>query len=122
MYVCLSDIKPASWFKKSIKKVMKDRSKKMCAHGVSVNQRSDVCLLHIVCDFLFYGYPCSKKEYMALQCPEIYGIRPTNEDILVNVSCKFEMYIFKIAQVINELNVRIAFLYVLSIYRLYGVY
>ena len=32
-------------------------------------------------------------------------------DILVNVSCKFEMYIFKIAQVINE-NVRIAFLYV----------
>ena len=39
-------------------------------------------------------------------------------DILVNVSCKFEMYIFKIAQVINE-KVRIAFLYVLSIYRLY---
>ena len=35
-------------------------------------------------------------------------------DILVNVSCKFEMYIFKIAYVINE-NVRIAFLYVLSI-------
>ena len=36
-------------------------------------------------------------------------------DILVNVSCKFEMYIFKIAQVINE-NIHIAFLYVLSIY------
>ena len=36
-------------------------------------------------------------------------------DILVNASCKFEMYIFKIAQVINE-KVRIAFLYVLSIY------
>ena len=36
-------------------------------------------------------------------------------DILVNLSCKFEMYIFKIVQVINE-NVRIAFLYVLSIY------
>ena len=35
-------------------------------------------------------------------------------DILVEVSCKFEMYIFKIAQVINE-NLRIAFLYVLSI-------
>ena len=35
-------------------------------------------------------------------------------DIIVNVSCKFEMYIFKIAQVINE-NVRMAFLYVLSI-------
>ena len=36
-------------------------------------------------------------------------------DILVcNVSCKFDMYSFKIAQVINE-KVRIAFLYVLSI-------
>ena len=36
------------------------------------------------------------------------------KDILVYVSCKFEMYIFKIALVITE-NVRIAFLYVLSI-------
>ena len=35
-------------------------------------------------------------------------------DILVYVSCKYEMYIFKIVQVISE-NVRIAFLYVLSI-------
>ena len=35
-------------------------------------------------------------------------------DILVNVSCKFKMYILKITQVINK-NVRIAFLYVLSI-------
>ena len=37
-------------------------------------------------------------------------------DILDNVSCKFEMYTFKIAQVIS-VNVRIAFLYVLSIDR-----
>ena len=58
---------------------MKDCSKKMCGHGVSVNQINVVCLLHIVCDFLFYGYPCSKKENMALQCPESYGIRPTND-------------------------------------------
>ena len=36
-------------------------------------------------------------------------------DILVNTFCKFEMYILKIAQVINEI-VRIAFLYVLSIH------
>ena len=36
-------------------------------------------------------------------------------DILVYIYCKFEMYSFKIAQVISE-NVRIAFLYVLSIY------
>ena len=35
-------------------------------------------------------------------------------DIQVYVSCKFEMYIFEIAQVISE-KVRIAFLYVLSI-------
>ena len=36
-------------------------------------------------------------------------------DILVYVSCKFEMYNFEIAQVISE-NIRIAFLYVLSIF------
>ena len=41
-------------------------------------------------------------------------------DTLVYVSCKFEMYIFKIAQVINE-NVRISFLYVLSIYHGYKI-
>ena len=35
-------------------------------------------------------------------------------DILVYVSCKFQMYIFKTAQVTSE-NVRVAFLYVLSI-------
>ena len=35
-------------------------------------------------------------------------------DIPVDVPCKFEMYIFKVAQVISE-NVRFAFLYVLSI-------
>ena len=36
-------------------------------------------------------------------------------DMLVYVSCKFELYIFKNFQVISE-NVRIAFLYVLSIH------
>ena len=63
--------------------------------------------------FLFYGYPCSKKtwRYSAQKVMEFLKLMT---DILVNVSCKFEMYIFKIAQVINE-NVRIAFLYVLSI-------
>ena len=59
--------------------MMKGLSKKRCGHGVSVNQSSDVCYLYIVCDFLFYGYHCSKKETMALQCPESYGIRPTND-------------------------------------------
>ena len=37
-------------------------------------------------------------------------------DILAYVSCKFEMYIFEIAQGIGE-NVPIAFLYVLSIFQ-----
>ena len=36
-----------------------------------------------------------------------------NKDIPVYVSCKFEMYSFKIALVISE-NIHIAFLYVLS--------
>ena len=53
--------------------MVKDRSKKLCGHGASVNQRSEVCFLLIVCDFLFYGYPCSKKENVALPCPESYG-------------------------------------------------
>ena len=39
-------------------------------------------------------------------------------DILVYVSCKFEMCIFEIVQVIGE-NVPIAFLYVLSIHQRY---
>ena len=95
---------------------MKGRSKKMCGHGVSVNQRSDVCLLHIVCDFLFYGYPCSKKEKWRYSARKVMESGQLITDILVKVSCKFEMYIFKIAQAINE-NVRIAFLYVLSIYQ-----
>ena len=42
-----------------------------------------------------------------------FGLLVTH--ISVYVSCKFEMYIFKVAQVISE-NVRIAFLYVLSIF------
>ena len=53
--------------------MMKDRSKKMCGHGVSANQRSDVCQLRSVCGFLFYWYPCSKEENMVLQCPERGG-------------------------------------------------
>ena len=40
-------------------------------------------------------------------------------DILANVSCKFVMYIYIIAKVINK-NVRIVFLYVLSIYLIRG--
>ena len=39
-------------------------------------------------------------------------------NLLVYVSCKFDLYILKIAKVIGE-NVRIAFLYVLSIHVVY---
>ena len=52
---------------------------------------------------------------MALQCPESYGIGPIIDRHTRLCICKFELYIFKIAQVISE-NVRIAFLYVLSIH------
>ena len=44
-----------------------------------------------------------------------FGLKMT--DIPVYVSCKFEMHSFKIVLVISE-NVRIAFLYVLSIYKI----
>ena len=54
--------------------MMKDRSKKMCGHGVSVIKEA-----MFVCYFLFYGYPCSKQENMVLQCPKSDGIRPTND-------------------------------------------
>ena len=42
-------------------------------------------------------------------------------DIPVYVFCKFEMYIFKIALVISE-NLRIAFLYVLSILTILAIF
>ena len=49
-------------------------------HGVSVNQRSEDCSLHTVCDFfLFYGYPCNKRENITLQSPTSYGIRLTSD-------------------------------------------
>ena len=56
-----------------------------------------------------------RKKTWRYSAPKVMEFGQLMTDILVNVSCKFEMYIFKIAQVINE-NVRIAFLFVLSIY------
>ena len=95
--------------------MMVDRSKKMCGRGLSVNQRSDVCQLHIVGDFLFYGYPCTKKETWRYSARKVMEFSLLVTYILVYVSCKLEMYIFKIAQVISEI-VSIAFHYVLSIF------
>ena len=94
--------------------MMKGRSKKMCGHGVSVNQKSDVCYLHIVCDFLSMGTLVRRKKTWRYSARKVMEFGRLMADILVNVSCKFKMYIFEIAQVIGE-NVPIAFLYVLSI-------
>ena len=59
--------------------MMKGRTKKMCGHGVSVNLGSEDCSLHIVCDFLFYGYHCTKRENITLHCPNSNEIWPTND-------------------------------------------
>ena len=64
--------------------------------------------------FCFIGTLVRRKETWRYSARKVMEFGQLMIDILVNVSCKFEMYIFKIAQVINE-HVRIAFLYVLSI-------
>ena len=95
--------------------MMKGRSKKMCGHRVSVNQRTDVCLLHIVCDFCSMGTLVRRKKTWRYSARKFMEFGQLMADILFYVSYKFEMYIFEIAQIIGE-NVPIAFLYVLSIY------
>ena len=64
--------------------------------------------------FCSMGTFVRRKKTWRYSAPKIMAFGQLMTDILVNVSCKFEMYIFKIAQVIDE-NVRIAFLYILSI-------
>ena len=65
--------------------------------------------------FCFMGTLVQRKKTWRYSAQKVMEFGQLMIDILVNVSCKFEMYIFKIAQFINE-NVRIAVLYVLSIY------
>ena len=64
--------------------------------------------------FCYMGTRARRKKTWRYSARKVMEFGQLMTDILVNVSSKFEMYIFKIAQVINE-NVRIAFLYVLSI-------
>ena len=71
------------------------------------------CLLSAT--FCSIGTLVRRKKTWRYSARKVMEFGQIMVDILVNVSCKFEMYIFKIAQNINE-NVRIAFLYVLSIY------
>ena len=64
--------------------------------------------------FYSMGTPVRRKKTWRYSARKVMEFGQLMTDILGNVSCKFEMFIFKIAEVINE-NVRIAFLYVLSI-------
>ena len=96
---------------------MKGRSKKMCGHELSVKIKEAMfanCIL-----FATFCSTCTlvrRKKTWRYSARKVMEFGQLMIDILVEVSCKFEMYIFKIAQVISE-NVRIAFLYVLSIYK-----
>ena len=73
---------------------------------------SSNCILFAT--FCSMGTLVQRKKTWHYSARKVMEFGQLMTDIIVNVSCKFEMYIFKIAQVINE-NVRIAFLYVLSI-------
>ena len=64
--------------------------------------------------FCSMGTLVRRKKTLRYSARKVMEFGQLMLDILINVSFKFEMYIFKTAQVINE-NVRIAFLYVLSI-------
>ena len=75
------------------------------------------CIL--VATFFSLGTLVLRKKTWRYRTRKILEFSQLKIDILVYVSCKFEMSIFKIAQVICE-NKRIAFLYVLSILTLIG--
>ena len=75
------------------------------------------CLLIVLfATFCSMGTLVLRKKTWRYSARKVMEFGQLVKDILVYVSCKFEMYIFKIAQVISE-NVRVAFLYVLSISR-----
>ena len=53
---------------------MKHCSKKVYAHREHVKLWiRGMLITYCVCDFLFYGYPCMKKEKMMLKCKNNYG-------------------------------------------------
>ena len=71
------------------------------------------CILFVT--FCSMGTLVRRKKTWRYSGRKVLELGLLMRDISVYVSCKFEMYIFKTALVISE-NVRIAFLYVLSIY------
>ena len=95
--------------------MMKGRSKKMCGHGVSVNQRE------MFANCILFETFCSMGTLVRRKKTWHYSVRKVKEfgqlmaDIQLYVSCTFEMYLYEIAQVIGE-NLPNAFLYVLSIF------
>ena len=64
--------------------------------------------------FCSMGTPVLRKKTWRYGARKVMEFSQRMANILAYVSCKFEMYIFEIAQVIGE-NVPFAFLYVLSI-------
>ena len=49
-------------------------------HRESVNLMvREMLIAYCFCDFLFYGYPCTKKENMMLYCRKNYGIQFTDK-------------------------------------------
>ena len=65
--------------------------------------------------FCFMGTIVRRKKTWRYSARKVKEFGQLMKDILVYVSCKFQMYIFKTDQVISE-NVRIAFPYVLGIF------
>ena len=50
--------------------MMKDRSKKLCGHRVSVNQGSKDCSLRIVCDFFVLWMPLYEERKHDVKVPK----------------------------------------------------
>ena len=71
-----------------------------------------ICILFVT--FFSMGTLVRRKKTWGYSARKVMEFGQLMIDILVYVSCKFQMYILKTAQVISE-NVRIAFLYALSI-------
>ena len=72
------------------------------------------CIL--IATFCSMGTLVRRKKTWRYNVRKVLEFDLQMRDIPFYVSCKFEMYILKIALVISE-NLRIAFLYVLSIYQ-----
>ena len=76
--------------------MMKGRSKKMCGHGVSVNQRGEVANCILFATFCFMGTLVRRKKTYRYSARKGMEFSQLMADRLVYESCKFEMYIFEI--------------------------